>query len=211
MEVRRYVSQAEVARCSFKNKAIEEVEVFFFNTVAYNMPIHIKAISLTSQVAVGAIAKCLRLFAENQQYLHSFDTFAYCRHFSKGMRQQREHRCWQNRRVKVASGISGSRIAGLFHAALMSEAQDIPTASTPYVDLESISRYPTIQSQPIILGFSLPPRYLSSTTSTSTVVNVFSQLVSFVRDCQAWDKYITGYSPIDNVRARVRDSSSTFS
>ena len=29
MEVRRYVSKAEVARCSFKDKAIEEVEVLF--------------------------------------------------------------------------------------------------------------------------------------------------------------------------------------
>ncbi len=111
--------------------------------------------------------------------------------------------------VKVASNISGLRIAGLFHGALMSEAQDIPTYSTPYVDLQSLSRYPNIQSQPIILGFSLPPPYLSSTASTGIVVNVFCQLVSFIRDCQAWDKYITGSTPIDNARARVRDPLTT--
>ena len=107
--------------------------------------------------------------------------------------------------VKVASNISGSRIAGLFHGSLMSEAQDIPTFSTPYVDLESLSRYPNILSQPIILGFSLPPPYLSSTASTGIVVSVFCQLVSFIRDCQAWDKYITGSTPTENARVRVRD------
>lgn len=110
-----------------------------------------------------------------------------------------------SRIVKVASDISGLRIAGPLHGALMSEAQDIPTTSTPYVDLEWISRHPTVQSQPIILGFSLPPRYLSCTASCSVVVNVFSHLVSFIRDCQAWDKYI--YTPTDNTRIRVRDSS----
>ena len=93
----------------------------------------------------------------------------------------------------------------------MSEAQDMPTHSTPYVDLESLSRYPNIQSQPIILGFSLPPPYLSSTASTGIVVDVFCQLVSFIRDCQAWDKYINGSTPIDNTRARVRDPLTTSS
>jgi hypothetical protein len=83
----------------------------------------------------------------------------------------------------------------------MSEAQDIPTFSTQYVDLEL---YPNIQAQPIIFGFSLPPPYLSSTASTGIVVNVFCQLVSFIRDCQAWDKYITGSTPAGNARVRVR-------
>ena len=58
---------------------------------------------------------------------------------------------------------------------------------------------------------SLPPRYLSCTASTSVVVNALCQLVSFVRDCKAWDKYITGSTPIDMTRTRVRDSSSTLS
>jgi hypothetical protein len=108
--------------------------------------------------------------------------------------------------VKVSSDISGLRIAGVFHGALASEAQDIPTHSTPYVDLDSPLRYPTVQSQPIIFGFSLPPRYLSCTTSSNVVVNAFCQLVSFIRDCQAWDKYITGSTPTDNARGRVSDS-----
>ena len=93
----------------------------------------------------------------------------------------------------------------------MSEAQDISTYFTPYVDLESLSRYPNIPPQPIILGFSLPPPYLSSTASTSVVVDVFCQLVSFVRDCQAWDKYITGSTLTETARARVRDPLTTSS
>jgi hypothetical protein len=77
MEVRRCISKAEVARCSFKDKAIEEVEVLFFNSTSYNVLIPIKAISLAYQVAIDAIAKCLRLFAENQQYVRFSDSFAY--------------------------------------------------------------------------------------------------------------------------------------
>ena len=36
MKVRRYVSKAEVARCSFKDKAIEEVDVFLFILLVYD-------------------------------------------------------------------------------------------------------------------------------------------------------------------------------
>ena len=73
----------------------------------------------------------------------------------------------------------------------------------PYEDPESISQYPTIKSQPIILGFSLPPYYLSCTASTKFVVDVFCQLVFFVRDNRAWNDY---NSPVDYSLAPVRDS-----
>lgn len=80
----------------------------------------------------------------------------------------------------------------------MSEAQDISIESIPYDDLESVSRYPTIQPQPqpIILGFSLPPYYFSCTASTNVVVNVFCQLVSFIYETEAWDEYITKSTPV---------------
>lgn len=78
MEVRRYISKAEVARCSFKDKAIEEVEVLDFDMINNNVLTPIKAISFTYQVAIDAVAKCLRLFAENQQYRRPSDSFT-CR------------------------------------------------------------------------------------------------------------------------------------
>jgi hypothetical protein len=108
--------------------------------------------------------------------------------------------------VNVACGTFGYRLAGIFQEALASEAQDISTASIPYDDLESISRYPTIKSQPIILGFSLPPCYFSYTASTKFVVDVFCQLVSFVHDNQAWGKYVTRLTVADYSLAPVRDS-----
>lgn len=77
MEVRRHVSKAEVARCSFKDKAIEEVDVLAFNLITNNVLTPIKGISFTYQGAIDAIAKCLRLFAENQQYLLSSDSVTY--------------------------------------------------------------------------------------------------------------------------------------
>ncbi len=77
MEVRKCISRAEVARFTFRDKAIEEVDVIPFTSIVYNMLIHIKAISLAYQVVIDAIAKCLRRFAENQQYLLSSDSFAY--------------------------------------------------------------------------------------------------------------------------------------
>ena len=73
----------------------------------------------------------------------------------------------------------------------------------PYDDPESIPQYPTIKSQPIILGFSLPPYYLSCTPSTKLVVDVFCQLVFFVHDSRAWHYY---YIPVDYPLAPVRDS-----
>jgi len=98
--------------------------------------------------------------------------------------------------VKVACDTIGLRVAGIFQEALASEAQEIPSVSMPYEDLESISRYPTIGSRPIVLGFSLPPYYFSCTSSTKFVVNLFCQLVSFVHDNQAWDRYVARPTPI---------------
>ena len=101
--------------------------------------------------------------------------------------------------VKVACDTFGSLVSGIFQEKLASEAQDISTASIPYDDLESISRYPTIDSQPIIVGFSLPPYYFSCTASTKFVVDVFCHLVSFVHDNQAWDQYVTRSASIDSL------------
>ena len=78
MEVRKCISRAEVVRFTFRDKAIEEVDVPSFTSIAYNVLIHIKAISLVYQVVIDAFAKCLQRFAENQQYLFSSDPFAYC-------------------------------------------------------------------------------------------------------------------------------------
>ena len=108
--------------------------------------------------------------------------------------------------VKETCDTFGSRVAGVFQETLASEAQDIPTASIPYNDLESISRYPTIDSQPIVVGFSLPPYYFSCTASTKFVVNVFCKLVSFVHNNQAWDEYVTRPTPVDYSLAPVRAS-----
>jgi len=77
MEVRRYVSKAEIAQCSFKNKVIAEVDVCLFYPHANNVLNPIQAISLAYQVAIDAITKCLQLFAEDQQYVHSSDLFAH--------------------------------------------------------------------------------------------------------------------------------------
>ena len=108
--------------------------------------------------------------------------------------------------LKLASDTFGFRLAGSFQQTLASEAQNISTASMPYDDLESISRYPTINSQPIILGFSLPAYYFSCTASTKFVVNVFCQLVSFVDDNRAWSEYVTRPTPEDYSLVPVRDS-----
>ena len=75
MEVRRCVSAAEVAQCSFKDKAIAEIDVLLFNLLACNVPTPIQVITLAFQVATDAITKCLRLFAEDQQYAHSSSFF----------------------------------------------------------------------------------------------------------------------------------------
>jgi len=92
--------------------------------------------------------------------------------------------------LKAACNTFGFRLAGIFQNKLASEAQNLSTASITYHDLESISRCPTIDSQPIVAGFSLPPYYFSCTASTKFVVNVFCQLVSFVHDNRAWRQYI---------------------
>lgn len=103
-------------------------------------------------------------------------------------------------------------MANVFQEALTSEAQDISTTSIPYDDLKSTSRHPTAQSQPIVLGFSLPPYYLSCTASSKVVVDVFCQLVSFVRDHEACDKYTTGRSiSMNHALVEVCDSSSISS
>jgi len=78
MEVGRWVSTAEVARCSFKDKAIAEVDVLLFNLLAYNVPTPTQVVTLAYQVVIDAITKCLRLFAEDQQYVHLSISFSYC-------------------------------------------------------------------------------------------------------------------------------------
>jgi len=108
--------------------------------------------------------------------------------------------------LKVACDTFGFRLAGIFQDKLASEAQTISTASITYDDLESISQYPTIDSQPILVGFSLPPYYFSCTASTKFVVNVFCQLVSFVHDNRAWSQYIAEATPVGYSLAPVRDS-----
>jgi len=108
--------------------------------------------------------------------------------------------------LKVACDTFGFRLAGIFQDKLASEAQNISTASITYDDLESISRYPTIDSQPILVGFSLPPYYFSCTASTKFVVNVFCQLVTFVHDNRAWHEYIAEAPPVGYSLAPVCDS-----
>ena len=78
MGVRRYVSAAEVAQCSFKDKAIAEIDVLLFNLLDYNVLTPIQIITIAFQAAIDAITKCLRLFAEDQQYVHSSSSFAHC-------------------------------------------------------------------------------------------------------------------------------------
>lgn len=105
-----------------------------------------------------------------------------------------------NTTVKVADDMSRFRVASAFQEALTTEAQDISTVSIPYDDLES----------PILLGFSLPSHYFSYTAKVKIVVNVFRQLVSFVRDHEAWDKYTTWSTSTDYALAQVRDPSLIF-
>jgi len=108
--------------------------------------------------------------------------------------------------LKVACDTFGFHLASVFQNKLASEAQNISTASIAFDDLESISRNPAIDSQPIVVGFSLPPYYFSCTASTKFVVNVFCQLVSFVHDNRAWHEYIAGAPPVGYSLAPVRDS-----
>ena len=56
-----------MARCSFKDKAISEIDVVSFNILAYNVLTLIQIITVAYQVVMDAIIKCLRLFAEDQQ------------------------------------------------------------------------------------------------------------------------------------------------
>jgi hypothetical protein len=77
MEVRRCVSTTEVARCSFKDKIIAEVDVLLFILLACNVLTPIQVISVAYQVTIDVITKCLRFFAEDQQYVHSSNSFAH--------------------------------------------------------------------------------------------------------------------------------------
>ena len=77
MEVRRWVSAAEVTQCSFKDKTIAEIDVLLFNLLACDVLTPIQVITLAFQEAIEAITKCLRLFAEDQQYIHSSSFFVY--------------------------------------------------------------------------------------------------------------------------------------
>ena len=70
MEVRRCVTAAEIALYSFKDKAIAEIDVLSFNLLACNVLTPIQVIAVAFQIATNAITKCLRLFAEDQQYAH---------------------------------------------------------------------------------------------------------------------------------------------
>jgi hypothetical protein len=67
-EVRRYISKAEVARCSFKKKVIEDVEVL--EVYLFTSPIltPTEAIFRGHQNVIESVGKSLRIFAENQQY-----------------------------------------------------------------------------------------------------------------------------------------------
>ena len=107
--------------------------------------------------------------------------------------------------VKVTDEMSSFRVASVFQTTLESEAQNMSTTSVPYNDLESSL------SQPIILGFSLPPRLFSCTASTRIVVDVFCQLVTFIRDHEEWDNYATRPTPPNYTLVSVRGSSSIFS
>ena len=134
-------------------------------------------------------------------------------HISDGCRRECAIRtsAGAGRIVKVASNTLGFRLAGAFQTTLVSEAEDISTYSIPYNDPESDSRYPTIHSQPIIFGFSLPPYYFSYTASIKFVVDMFCQLVSFVCDHQAWYMILTGLPPTDYSLVPVCDSSPSSS
>ena len=77
MQVRRWLSTAEVARCSFKDKAISEVDVFSCDILAYNVLTPIQVITLAYQVVIDAMTKCLRLFAEDQQFVHFSSPFVH--------------------------------------------------------------------------------------------------------------------------------------
>ena len=77
MQVRRWLSTADVARCSFKDKAILEVDVIPCNIPVYTVLTPIQVITPAYQVVMDAITKCLRLFAEDQQYVHSYNPFVH--------------------------------------------------------------------------------------------------------------------------------------
>ena len=78
MQVRRWLSTAEVARCSFKDMAIAEVDVLIIlKLLAYNVLTLIQVISVAYQVVMDTITKCLRLFAEDQQYVDSLNPFSH--------------------------------------------------------------------------------------------------------------------------------------
>lgn len=105
-------------------------------------------------------------------------------------------------RLSMKPIILPAPLFGTFQETLASEARDISTEAIPYNDLCSTARYPTIEPQRILLGFSLPPYHFSYTASTKYVVDVFCQLVSFVHDHQAWDDYVfsTNYHALVPVR-----------
>ena len=107
--------------------------------------------------------------------------------------------------VNAASGISASRIACILQETLTSESEEFSITSMQYVDPEA--KGSTIR-HPIIYGFSLPSPYLSRTPSTDIVVKVFRQMVSCVRDHQAWTEYMNDQTLSNHcTQARVRDHS----
>jgi hypothetical protein len=197
LKVRRCISKAEVARYSFKKMVTGDVEVFKPYQLAFAVLTATEAISVSHQYSIESVGKCLRVFAETQQYLRPCDPLRIanvCPREYAG-----DVNACAARLVNASGGISGSRIASTLHRTLTLEAQEISTTSMRYVDPES--EYPTAP-HPIIYGFSLPPIYFSQTPSTKVVVKVFSQMVSCVCEHQGWDAYANESVPSE---VRVRD------
>jgi hypothetical protein len=156
-----------------------------------------EAIFLSHQHSIESVGKCLRVFAEKQQYLRPCGPLRIA-HVCPREYAGNVNAC-ATTLVNASGGISGSRIAGTLHRTLTLEAQELSTTSTRYFDPKS--EYPTAP-HPIIYGFSLPASYFSQTPSTKIVVKVFSQMVSYVREHQAWGAYANESVPSE---VRVRD------
>jgi hypothetical protein len=172
----------------------DDVEVFEPYQLAFAVLIATEAIFLSHQHSIESVGKCLRVFAEKQQYLRPCDSLRIAHVFPREYAGN-VNAC-ATTLVNASGGISGSRIAGILHRTLTLEAQEISTISMRYVDPES--EYPTTP-HPIIYGFSLPPSYFSQTPSTEIVVKSFRQMVSCVREHQAWRAYAN-----ESVQSEVR-------
>jgi hypothetical protein len=175
----------------------DDLEVSEPYQLAFAVLIATEDILLSHQHSIESVGECLRVFAEKQQYLRPCDPLRIAdvcpREYAGSIS------ACATRLVNASGGISGSSIAGILHETLTLEAQENSTTSMRYFDPES--EYPT-SPHPIICGFSLPSIYFSQTPSTEIVVKVFCQMVSCVREHQAWDAYANESVPFE---ARVRD------